>query len=135
MKAILIDAVKKTVSEVECDGKLETVYRLLRCSLIDVVSLPHLDTGKGDSLNDLFVDDEGLLTATDDDSPFIIFRNNWTFAGSGLIVGQCDEDGNTTETTLTAEFVRQHVVFASLGQLRAIGAEPNPQTTFVWLDT
>ncbi len=134
MKAILIDAVEKTVREVEYDGKLHTLYGYLRCNLVDVVSLPHLDTGKGDSLNDLFVDDEGLLTATDDDSPFIVFRNNWTFAGSGLIVGQCDEDGNTTETTLTADFVRQHVVFASLGQLRQIGAEPRPQTTFVWLE-
>lgn len=124
MKAILIDAVEKTVSEVEYDGELETVYRLLRCDLVDVV---HVSEG-----NVMFVDDEGLLTAESDDSPFLLFLNGWTFAGSGLIVGDSDDEGDTTPCTVDADEVLAGVVFATRKELREqYGIDPQPGFGFV----
>jgi len=124
MKAILVDAVEKTVREVEYDGDLETAYRLLRCGLVDVVRV-----GEG---NVMFVDDEGLLTSESDDSPFILFRNGWTFAGSGLIVGDADDDGNTTPCTVDADDVLAGVVFATRKELREqFGIDPQPGFGFV----
>jgi hypothetical protein len=124
MKAILVDAVEKTVREVEYDGELETTYRLLRCGLVDVVRV-------GDG-NVMFVDDEGLLTAESDDSPFFVLLNGWTFAGSGLIVGDSDDEGDTTPCTVDADDVRAGVVFATRKELREqFGIDPQPGFGFV----
>lgn len=122
MKAILIDAVEKTVTEVEYDGELDTAYRLLRCELIDAVNV-----GGG---NVLLVDDEGLLTSDDDDSPFFLLDNGWVFAGSGLIVGDADENGNTTATTVPLSFAAPRVKFATRAELRLIGVNPQPSISF-----
>ena len=124
MKAILIDAVEKTVSEVNYENTLDQAYRLLRCDLVDVVHVSEGDV--------MFVDDEGLLTAESDDSPFILFRNGWTFAGSGLIVGDADDDGETTPCTVDADSVRACAVFASRKELREqFGIDPQPGFGFV----
>jgi len=124
MKAILIDAVEKIVREVEYDGDLETAYRLLRCGLVDVV---YVDEG-----NVMFVDDEGLLTAESDDSPFFVLLNEWTFAGSGLIVGEADDDGDETPCTVDAEEVLASVVFATRKELREqFGIDPQPSFGFI----
>jgi hypothetical protein len=123
MKAILIDAVEKTVSEVNYENTLEHAYRLLRCDLVDVV---HVDDDV------MFVDDEGLLAAESDDSPFFLLRNGWTFAGSGLIVGDADEEGETTPCTVDADAVRDGVVFATRKELRdRYGIDPQPGFGFV----
>lgn len=127
MRAILIDAVEKTVREVEYDGELASAYSMLRCELVDIVGLPNLDTGGGNSLHSMLVDDEGLLKREDDqDAPFFALRNGWTFAGSGLVIGPTDDDGETTAATLTVEEVARNVAFATRAQLQAIGAEPKP---------
>jgi hypothetical protein len=124
MKAILIDAVEKTVSEVNYENTLDQAYRLLRCDLVDVVHVSEGDV--------MFVDDEGLLTAESDDSPFILFRNGWTFAGSGLIVGDADDEGETTPCTVDADEVRDGVVFATRKELRdRYGIDPQPGFGFV----
>jgi hypothetical protein len=124
MKAILVDAVEKTVSEVDYDNTLDHAYRLLRCDIVDVV---RVSDG-----NVMFIDDEGLLTAESDDSPFILFRSGWTFAGSGLIVGDADDDGETTPCTVDADDVRDGVVFATRKELREqFGIDPQPGFGFV----
>lgn len=127
MRAILIDAVERTVREVDYTGRLDSAYKMLRCDLVDIVSLPNLDTGEGDSLHSMLVDDEGLLKREDDpDAPFFMFRNGWALAGSGLVIGPVDDDGETTAATLTVEEVARNVAFATRAQLQAIGAEPKP---------
>jgi Domain of unknown function (DUF3846) len=125
MKAILIDAVAKTVREVNYANTLDHAYRLLRCDLVDVV---HLDDG-----DVMFVDDEGLLTSDDDDSAFFVLRSNgWTFAGSGLITGDADDEGETTPCTVDADIVRAGVVFATRKELREkFGNSPQPGFRFV----
>jgi hypothetical protein len=54
MRAILLDAKTRTVSEVDYDGDYKSIYGLIGCQCFTVVQL-----GNGD---DLYVDDEGLLT-------------------------------------------------------------------------
>ena len=128
MRAILIDAVERAVREVEYDGKLSSAYALLRCELVDVVGLP--------ADHDMFVDDEGLLKNEDDpDAPFFMLRNGWTFAGSGLIVGPCDDEGEVTAASIPVEAVRASVAFASRAQLQQVGAEPKAEMRiFSWPD-
>ena len=83
----------------------------------------------------MFVDDEGLLTSDSDDSPFILFRNGWTFAGSGLIVGDADDDGNTTPCTVDAGEVLDGVLFATRKELREkLGIDPQPFFGFIPID-
>lgn len=127
MKAILIDAFEKTVTEVDYDGNLETAYRLLRCDLVDVVRV-----GGG---NVMFVDDEGLLKSESDDAEFFMIDNGWVFAGSGLITGDADEDGNTTSATVSAGLVRPRVAFATRSQLRKVGVDPQPSFGFTTFST
>lgn len=124
MKAVLIDAVAKTVTEVEYDGELETVYALLRCELIDAVN------SGGGSVT--LVDDEGLLNAESDDSPFIVFtRDGSVIAGSALVVGDADEDGDTTECPYDAETIAENVAFATRRELREqYGIDPQPHIGF-----
>lgn len=118
MKAILIDAFEKQVREVEYDGSLESAYSLLRCDTIDVIRV--------DDRNDMIVDDNGLLVHEEDDSPFIAFPGGQKIAGSALVVGVADDNGDTTATSLTAEFIEDAVKFTTLGELRAAGKDPKP---------
>lgn len=122
MKAILIDAVEKQVREVEYDGSLESAYSLLRCDTIDVVRI--------NDENDMIVDDEGLLTHESDDSPFVAFPGGQRIAGSVLIVGAVDDNGDSTSTSLSVEFIEECVKFVTLGELRRAGKDPKPTWKF-----
>ena len=122
MKAILIDAVEKAVREVDYNDTLESAYSMLRCDTIDVARV--------DDRNAMIIDDNGLLVHDSDDSPFICFPGGQRIAGSALIVGVSDENGDTTPTSLTADFVGDAVRFATLGELRAAGEDPKPEWKF-----
>jgi hypothetical protein len=105
MKAILIDSRAKTVTQVETDGSLESIYKLIGCDLVEVVGNAHL---VGEDI--IYVDEEGLLKNYFDadgneiDAPTFDVRgaNHQSFVGNGLIVGT-SEDGDTisAETSLT----------------------------------
>ena len=88
--AILFNADKKTVSFEQFDGELDTLYKFLRCDLVDTIRL--------DRDHIVFVDDEGLLKN---------FHAGWQieyngkkidFVGSGLLVG--DKFGETAPLSL-----------------------------------
>lgn len=120
MRAILIDAVEKTVTEVEYNGDLATAYRLLRCDLVEIVDVgPEVD---------MFVDEEGLLKS---DQTFFVLSNGAVFAGSGLLVGKSDEQGNSTATDTPTESVAAHVRFATREELLQAGVDPQPGFWFL----
>ena len=77
MKAILIDARTGRISDVNYDGSLDQMYKLLDVKLVTTVRMRNGDI--------LFVDDEGLINGTP-----VFFRvpdyPEW-LAGNGLIVG------------------------------------------------
>jgi hypothetical protein len=104
MKAVLIDAKSRTVTDVDYSGDYKEIYKLIGCSCFTLVrNLPDGD--------EVFVDDEGLLKLTGD-SPF--FTIPWypsPLAGSGLIVS-AGREGETTDAKHDAEFYRRHVQFS-----------------------
>jgi hypothetical protein len=77
IRAVFVNASARTVEDVLIERGLQPMYDMIGCRLVDIVHL-----GDGD---ELFVDDEGLLSAGPH-SPF--FRiGDATLAGNGLIVG------------------------------------------------
>lgn len=103
MRTVLIDVKTRTVTDVEYSGDFHEIYKLIGCSMFQVVdSLPDGD--------EMFVDEEGLLTMTPDS---VFFRIPWfrsPIAGSALIMS-CDPAGEATASKHDAAFYRQHVQF------------------------
>ena len=110
MKAVLIDAVNKTITNCNINNGLETFYKLLNCQTVTApVVLENNDT--------LFCDDEALLKPA-----YHFFKLSYNgyenyFAGNGLIVGTNDEGGSVDVET-TAEEIQRHITFMDLQQVR-----------------
>ena len=110
MKAILIDAVNKTVTEVEKGEGIQDIYKHLKCDTFDVVGL-----GGG---VDCFVDDEGLLKEgyVDEDGTkhnmhgFRLRGYDQVLMGNGLILGHNGE-GETIDSPVTVKQVQEVVTF------------------------
>ena len=108
MRAILIDPVAKTVTDVETSGKLESIdglpgiYELLKVEIIPAVTLPvesHVET--------LFLDDEGLLKPN---HFFRMYGYVQPFAGRGLVLGT-DGEGDSVSTDFITEGFARLVTF------------------------
>lgn len=101
MRAILIDPVNKTVSEVEHNGDYRDIYRHIECDCFTVVGIDDVDS--------VFIDDEGLLK--DEPGPFFALKGYpQPLAGKGLILG-CDEDGETIAARMSLDEARAMVSF------------------------
>lgn len=117
MKAIHINPKTQTIREIEIpnngDELNPAIYAILECQLFDVV---RLEDGDG-----IFVDDEGLLK--DEPGPFFTL---WGYpnpiAGHGLVLG-CDQDGNSCAPVVTAQELRDRVVW--LPTIQAAAAYAN----------
>jgi len=115
MKAILIDPVAQTVTEVEHDESrsLESIYELIKADCFDVVTI-------NDQRDGIYVDDEGLfeenLYIFEYDAPERLMQP-LQLAGRGLILGCDDEGGRTIEATITVEEVLSRVRFRGLCHL------------------
>jgi len=99
-KGILIDAEKRTVTEVEISS-LKDMYAAMRVDLITVgVQL--------DVVNCIYVDDEGLLKSPEH---FFFYEGaHQPFAGSGLVLG-INKRGATISTNLSLAEVKKSVKF------------------------
>ena len=93
LNGILIDPYLKKVTNVKVKNDLKDFYRVLDCSMVEVVSF-------GD-VNDLWVDEEGLLKSNQR-----FFKvHNLPFGHHGVIVGKalllrCGDNGGTEDCTL-----------------------------------
>ena len=100
LTGILIDPFEKKVTSVKVDTTniLKSMYNLIGCSMVEVVSF-------GD-VNDLWVDEEGLLKRNQR-----FFKvSNLPFGHHGVIVGRalllkCGDEGGCESTTLSIEEV------------------------------
>jgi hypothetical protein len=111
MKAILIDVYNREVREVEVDKKneLHSMYKHIDCEYVDRVRI--------DEHDDIWVDDEGLLTL-DDDSMFFVFKGyDGVLAGNGLIMG-VNRKGESIEPRISIEEVRSSVRFLTITEVR-----------------
>jgi hypothetical protein len=100
MRAILIDPVEKSFTEIEYNGNWKTIAPTLGCELFDVV---YTDFG------DVYVDDEGLLKP--DQKFFHIRGMSQPFAGRGLVFGLVGPEGETTPATVSIEDLELNVKF------------------------
>ena len=110
VSAFKIDAVNKTVTAIEipvndgcCD--LDTMYKEIGC---DCFTCAQFARGKNGGSEDVFVDDNGLLT--DPQHFFTIAGYPSPLAGNGIVLGT-DEEGNSTDSSLTLERVKKIVSF------------------------
>jgi Domain of unknown function (DUF3846) len=104
MRAILIDPVERTITEVEHDGNYKSIYPQLGCDLFTCVYLENDDA--------IFVDDEGLLKGGQ--HFFKVNTYPQPLAGRGLILG-CDADGETVGATISLAEITERITF--LGDL------------------
>ena len=105
MKAILIDVKNQEIKEVEHDNTLQNIYDLIDCRTFDLVRI--------DAVNNIFVDDEGILK----DNLYFEYSGSdrvFQLAGNGLILG-VDDEGDSTSPTLTVEDVEGKVRFLPEG--------------------
>ena len=93
IRAIFIDAINETVTDLRIEPTLEKYYELLKCRTIQMV--PY--TCGGDFL---VIDEEGRLN---DPEYFFSIDGGHPFVGNCLIVGDADEYGNETSCTLYAK--------------------------------
>ncbi len=113
MKAILIDAVNRTVTEIQIENELHAFYEKIGCRLIQM-----LDIGESHAL---CVDEEGKLR---DWKAGFRLAGSSTLAGNALIVGTND-DGNFTDCKAPLCLFSRNVEFIDLR------AHPLPPPRFV----
>lgn len=93
MKAILIDAYNKTISEMDIKGDLQSWYDALDVELLE--SAHYFENG-----DCVLVDEEGLLKPCN--HFFCIAGSEQIFAGSGLVVGY-DDQGEALDCASSAD--------------------------------
>lgn len=106
MKAYLIDPIKRSVDEVDHDGTLDDIYKLLGVQLIDAVVFNEF----GDTV---FVDDEGLLYEPEEVMRrgfFHVHGYQHHLAGRGLVLGT-DAKGASVSPVASIHAVRELVSF------------------------
>lgn len=110
MKALLIKTDERKVEEVEFDGTLEDVYRLLDVDIIERVEIAG---------HDIWLDEEGSFTQRTIDKGMFGVHTLYGYVqiyGRGLITGKAeDADGEETwgDVTLTVEQATTIVDFLS----------------------
>ncbi|MBO0950869.1 DUF3846 domain-containing protein [Fibrella forsythiae] len=101
MKAILIDVTAQTVTDIDLQPGLTAMYRVINCHSVTRVPL--------NSINDLWLDDDGLLH--DPQPPkFQFVGSDNIFAGNGLICNYTAE-GETVSVTIRADQIRPLIKF------------------------
>jgi Domain of unknown function (DUF3846) len=108
MRAIIINAKDRTITETEIDGFLETLQQVVG-GLIEPVA-QGLD---GD--HHCYVNEEGLL---EHPQHFFMFRDgHQPLAGCGVILSST-EDGDEAPCTLPLDWVKERVTFMDLAAAR-----------------
>lgn len=101
MRAYLIDPYKETVTEVEHDDTLESIYRYIEADTFDVAYV----AGRGGGV---FVDDEGLFKRSL--SAWVYLGYHSPLVGKGLMLG-CDPEGNSIGPEPRLDSVQRHVIW------------------------
>jgi hypothetical protein len=106
MRAIIIKAQDRTITETEIDGSLESLHRIVG-GLIEPVDL--------DGKHHCYVNEEGLLNQP---RHFFMFRNgHQPLADNGVILALAD-DGNEAPCTLALDWVKERVTFMDFTAVR-----------------
>lgn len=109
MRAYLIDPVEETVTEVEHDDTLDSIYTYIEADTFDVAYV----AGRGAGV---FVDDEGLFKRSL--SAWVYREYHSPLVGKGLMLG-CDLDGNSIGPEPTLDWVQRRITFFGTDWQRA----------------
>ena len=102
MRAILINSLARTVTEIELGKGIEAIYAALTSAdpdfsgTFDVVGLTERES--------MFVDDEGFLN----DGRSVFLLNGHPLAGAGLVLGT-DDEGESVSSDLTLVSVKRNI--------------------------
>ena len=108
MRAIVINAGERTVSEAEIDGKLRTLQ-----GIVGGLITPVYDGL--DAKHHAYVNDEGLLNTPQ--HFFMLRGGHQPLAGNGVILSTT-RDGDEASCTLPLDWVKQRVAFMDLREVR-----------------
>ncbi len=111
-KGILIDVKNETIEFVLIEKGIQPIYDVVECETFEVVNI-------NDS-NDIYVDEEGLLNLTNESKFFQFGEGRQPIAGNGLILGYNQTNGDSIDTNLTIEEVKDKVKFLTLNQVREL---------------
>jgi len=122
MRSIIINSKAQSVTEVDIDGKLETLQEKVG-GLIDPVYLGF----EGTDRHCCYVNDEGLLN---NPQHFFMFKDgHQPLAGNGVILSD-DGEGGDAPATLPLEWVKDRVAFMDLQQVREWAAHEDHAISF-----
>ena len=103
MKAYLIDSVEKTVKEVNYDGTLDGMYKLMDCSMVSApIIYPNEDT--------MFADDEGLFNPENTKGSFKMKNWSYPIVGKVLVVG-ADRNGKSTDVKTPINYFTDNITW------------------------
>jgi hypothetical protein len=111
MRAILIDAAKREVTEVEIPGDLKSLQAAVGGYIETAVRLADEDV--------IFVNEEGLLQSPPTDHWFVFKGAHQPFAGNGILVGGND-DGETVAAKAPLDAIKRKVEFLTLEDVRVL---------------
>lgn len=104
MKAILINVHNKTVTQIDIEGGLDSIYKAAGCGTIEAV---HSYVFQGSDI--MYVDEEGLLK--DEPGPFFAINGfRQPLAGNGLVLGT-DEEGDSCDVETPLAVIMDAVEF------------------------
>jgi len=109
MKAILIDVVKRAVTQIDIPAGIEAIKQQLGVRCFTVVC-------PLDSSDAVYCDDEGLLNNPQDF--FTLGNYPQPIAGNGLILGT-DSEGRSVDCEALLEDIQNDVIFMDLGAVLA----------------
>jgi len=102
VQGFLINPKEHLITEIETDGELHSLYKLLDCHLIDIVVL-------NDEEDVLYLDDDGLSRSPTNYFRFGTFPN--PLAGKGVILGTDIEGEAISPRTVTLKTLETSVTF------------------------
>ena len=117
MKGILIDSKNRRITLIEFDEKQKEIASLINCQCIDVIALGHNYKRNQEGFqNDLWIDDEFLLTLKNGSTGFFIDCFPQPIFGNGLVLVVDLKNGASRSTTLELQQLVAHINFCILVQ-------------------
>jgi hypothetical protein len=109
MKAILIAAAARQVTEISIEGKLEELQAAVGGYIETAFCFDNEDT--------VYVNEEGMLERPLGQHWFMIAGGHQPFIGNGILIGH-DSDGEMADAKSSIEEIRRAVTFVSLDEVR-----------------
>lgn len=104
VKAIFIDVINKTITDIEIEKGIEAVFEKLDCTAFDAICPKGAPAGLT-----VYIDDEGLLREPPLGA-FYVRGFEQVLSGHGLIVGT-DDEGETVDAPCTSAQMKVNIRF------------------------